>query len=167
MYGRAGRSITNGSPANGPAATSSRSALSRTVRVTACAIDNGDAKNVYSGAAGTRPREGFSPTSPHIAAGMRIDPPPSVAWPAGTMPAATAAALPPEDPPAGRDRQYGLRVGPVNNRSELALRPGSGVLLSPRSTVPARRYRATISLSAVATSSRQSRDPLVVASPAT
>ena len=33
-------------------------------------------------------------------AGIRIDPPPSLAWPAGTIPAATAAAVPPEDPPA-------------------------------------------------------------------
>ena len=43
---------------------------------------------------------------------MRIDPPPSFAWAMGTMPAATAAALPPEEPPGVRDGSHGLRAGP-------------------------------------------------------
>ena len=47
-----------------------------------------------------RPRVGLSPTSPHMLAGMRIEPPPSLACAAGTMPAATAAAEPPLEPPA-------------------------------------------------------------------
>ena len=33
---------------------------------------------------------------------MRIEPPPSLAWAIGTMPAATAAALPPDEPPGVR-----------------------------------------------------------------
>ena len=33
-----------------------------------------------------RPRCGFSPTSPQQAAGMRVEPPPSLAWAIGTMP---------------------------------------------------------------------------------
>ena len=42
-----------------------------------------------------RPRLGLSPTRPQHDAGMRIDPPPSLAWASGTMPLATAAAEPP------------------------------------------------------------------------
>ena len=53
----------------------------------------------YWGASELRPRVGFSPTRPQHEAGMRIDPPPSLACAAGTMPDATAAADPPEDPP--------------------------------------------------------------------
>ncbi len=51
----------------------------------------------------TRPREVLSPTSPHTLAGMRIDPPPSLACaqPARGR-AATAAAEPPLDPPGER-----------------------------------------------------------------
>ena len=43
----------------------------------------------------SRPRLGLSPTSPQQAAGMRIEPPPSLPWATGTIPAATAAAEPP------------------------------------------------------------------------
>jgi hypothetical protein len=43
---------------------------------------------------------------------MRIDPPPSPAWPIGTTPAATAAADPPLEPPGVREVSQGLRVGP-------------------------------------------------------
>ena len=49
--------------------------------------------------AGTSPRPGFSPTRPQAAAGMRTEPPPSLPGAKGTSPAATAAALPPEEPP--------------------------------------------------------------------
>src|SRR5262245_54233299 len=99
---------------------SSRSALSRTDRVSAWATDCGEANSVGTGAVDTLPRDGLRPTNPHMAEGIRIDPPPSVPWPAGTMPAATAAAVPPEEPPALRDSAYGLRVGPWSSGSVLA-----------------------------------------------
>ena len=41
---------------------------------------------------------GRKPTTPHRAAGIREDPPVSEPSPAGTSPAAIAAAVPPEDP---------------------------------------------------------------------
>ena len=66
----------------------------------------------HSGPSGTRARDGLSPTSPHSLAGMRMDPPPSLACPTGTMPDATAAADPPLDPPVERAVSHGLRVGP-------------------------------------------------------
>jgi hypothetical protein len=52
------------------------------------------------------------PTTPQHAAGWRIEPPVSLPSAAGTMPAATAAADPPDEPPAMRAASHGLRVGP-------------------------------------------------------
>ena len=52
-----------------------------------------------SGSSATRPRWGFSPKSAHDAAGTRIEPPPSEACAIPTIPAATAVADPPLDPP--------------------------------------------------------------------
>jgi hypothetical protein len=49
--------------------------------------------------AGTTPRPGFTPTSPQQAAGIRTEPSPSLPCAIGTMPLATAAAAPPEEPP--------------------------------------------------------------------
>ncbi len=40
----------------------------------------------------------MSPTLPHHAAGPRIEPPISEPWAMGTIPAETAAALPPLEP---------------------------------------------------------------------
>src|SRR5205085_7667486 len=60
----------------------------------------------------TRPYVGFSPTTPQNAAGCRTEPPVSDPSAAGTMRAATAAADPPDDPPATRVRSHGLRVTP-------------------------------------------------------
>ena len=59
-----------------------------------------------------RPCQVFRPTSPQHDAGMRIEPPPSEAWAIGTMPAATAAAAPPLEPPGTWSTPHGLRVGP-------------------------------------------------------
>ena len=78
---------------------------------------------------------------------MRIEPPLSVAWLAGTMPAATAAAAPPLEPPALRPSAQGLRVGPVSSGSVDALMPNSGVAVRPRMRSPAWRRRRTVSLS--------------------
>ena len=58
-------------------------------------------------------RVGFRPTRPLWLAGIRIEPPPSLAWATGTIPAATAAAEPPLEPPVERSRSQGLRVGAV------------------------------------------------------
>ena len=64
------------------------------------------------GALVTRPRCGLSPKSPQQAAGIRIEPPPSPPMPTGTMPVATATAVPPLEPPGVRRRSHGLRVMP-------------------------------------------------------
>jgi hypothetical protein len=54
----------------------------------------------------------LSPTRPQELAGMRIEPPPSEACAIGTMPAATAAAEPPLDPPVLRVRSQGFFEAP-------------------------------------------------------
>src|SRR5687767_4654000 len=96
-----------------------------------------------SGQAGTRPKEGFRPKRPVKPQGMRIEPPPSVPTVSGPMPAATAAALPPEEPPGVFFGFQGLRVMPVSGLSVTPFQPNSGVVVLPTSTAPASRRRAT------------------------
>ena len=54
----------------------------------------------------------FSPTTPQHAAGIRTEPPVSVPSASGTIPAASAAALPLLEPPATRSGAVGLTVSP-------------------------------------------------------
>ena len=49
---------------------------------------------------GMRPCDVFMPLNPQIADGPLIEPPPSEPVPRGIMPAASAAAVPPDEPPA-------------------------------------------------------------------
>src|SRR5207253_2456244 len=81
------------------------------------------------------------------------------------MPAATAAAAPPDDPPGVREGSRGFLVSPcmrlvVNQRYENA-----GVLVRPRITAPALRRLSTTGLLLRAIRSRCSVTPLVVAKP--
>ena len=93
--------------------------------------------------AGTSPRPGLIPKTPHAADGIRIDPIPSAASAIGTIASATAAAEPPDDPPGTSAGFQGLRV----------IRPGestaphthsSGTAVSPTGIAPAARSRATV-----------------------
>ena len=91
-----------------------------------------------------RPRPGFSPTSPHTAAGMRMEPPPSLACAIGTTPAATSAAAPPEEAPQEYRGSHGLTVGSAPANSVLALNPNSGIRDLPSTSRPvARNWRVT------------------------
>ena len=96
-----------------------------------------------SGQAGTRPNEGLSPNTPVKAQGMRIEPPPSVPSVSGPMPAAIAAAAPPEEPPGVLAGFQGLRVMPVRGLSVTPFQPNSGVVVLPSRTASASRSRAT------------------------
>ena len=58
----------------------------------------------------TNPYVGFRPTTPQKAAGSLIEPPVSVPNAHGTIPAATAAAEPPEDPPGTLFKFQGFLV---------------------------------------------------------
>src|SRR3954471_140490 len=96
----------------------------------------------------TSPTVGLNPTMPLIAAGQGIDSSGSVPIAAGTMPEATAAPLPDEEPQGLRLSACGLRVWPPT-----ALQPEielfdlmfahSDRLVLPRITAPAARSRAT------------------------
>jgi hypothetical protein len=55
------------------------------------------------------------------------------------MPKATAAALPPLEPPAVRERSHGLRVVPCKGLSVTAFHPISGVVVLPNKTAPLSR----------------------------
>ena len=100
-------------------------------------------EGAVNGALETRPREGLSPKSPQHDAGMRIEPPPSVACAAGTSPAASAAAAPPLEPPGVRSVFHGFRVAPLSSDSVNATVPNSGVFVLPTMTKPASRIRRT------------------------
>src|SRR5262245_2408940 len=60
----------------------------------------------------TRPYVGFNPTTPVSAAGCLIDPPVSLPREAAVISAATATALPPDDPPGVRSTSRGFLAGP-------------------------------------------------------
>jgi hypothetical protein len=61
---------------------------------------------------GSRPYVGFAPTTPQKAAGRMTEPFVCDPIAAGTIPAATAAADPIDDPPGVREGSCGFRVGP-------------------------------------------------------
>ena len=96
-----------------------------------------------SGASEMRLRWGLSPTRPQQAAGMRVEPPPSLAWAMGTMPAATAVAEPPDEPPLVRAGSHGLRVGPKRLVFVHGRMPHSGRVVEPTMTKPASLKRRT------------------------
>src|SRR5207302_10253752 len=92
---------------------------------------------------GMRPKLGLRPTRPLKAAGMRVDPPPSLAVQKGTMPLATAAADPPLEPPGVLVGSHGLRVVPHALVCVKAVTPNSGAAVLPMGIAPAARRRLT------------------------
>src|SRR5512143_3362677 len=84
----------------------------------------------------TRPYVGFMPTTPQREAGWRIEPPVSVPTPAKHRPAATAAAVPPEDPPGILSGAQGLRDGPNREVSVEDPIANSSMFCFPRRTAP-------------------------------
>ena len=83
------------------------------------------------------------PTTPHSAAGWRIDPPVSEPRARGANPAATAAADPPDDPPGTRVVSCGLRVVPKAEVSVEEPMANSSMLVLPMTTAPASASRVT------------------------
>jgi hypothetical protein len=86
---------------------------------------------------------GFRPTIPHSDAGWRIDPPVSVPIDQGAVPAATAAAEPPEEPPGTRSGSQGFRTGPKPEFSVDEPIANSSWLVLPSTGAPASRRRVT------------------------
>ena len=127
-----------------PESTVSPSAMSSTVRATSPSNTKGPGPNPFGRmTSGTRPSDCLNPTTPHHAAGMRADPPPSVASAKATMPSATAAALPPEEPPLLRSGAKGLPVGPKSGLSHTPLNPRTGLFVLPSTIAPAASMRST------------------------
>ena len=119
-----------------------------------------------TGPEGSSPRLALRPNSPHAEAGIRIEPPPSLAAAHGTMPAATAAAEPPEEPPGVWSVSQGLRVGPYRCGSVTPLAPNSGLLVLPNTTRPASTQRRTTSAVSAAGTRASARLPPLVGIPA-
>src|SRR5258706_15163078 len=84
------------------------------------------------------PNDGFSPTMPQAAAGIRIDPPVHVPSVARAMPDATLPADPPLAPPGYRNGPWGLRAGPTAGPSLVWPNATSGRWVFPPYTSPAR-----------------------------
>src|SRR5215472_9164387 len=120
--------------------TSSSSAASATV-VANGPIWSSELANAMSPYLDTRPYVGFTPTTPHSAAGWRIDPPVSDPSASGAYPAATAAADPPLEPPGTRLGSCGLRVGPNAEFSVDDPIANSSRFVLPMTTPPASRSR--------------------------
>jgi len=83
------------------------------------------------------------PGTPQKAEGCRIEPPVSLPSATGTIPAATAAAEPPEDPPGVRVGSQGLRLGPNAEFSVEDPIANSSRFVRPITTAPASRSFAT------------------------
>src|ERR1019366_4379329 len=120
---------------------SSIAAVSRTLMLTTWPQVNPPQPSPRSGPSGLRARVGFSPNTPEAEAGMRIEPPPSLACVTGRMRAATAAAAPPDEPPDECARFQGFRVGPNSRDSVVGNNPNSGLALFPKMVTPALRKR--------------------------
>src|SRR3954451_22749356 len=126
---------------------SSIAALSRTLMLTTCPQENPPQPSPRSGPCGVRARLGFKPNTPLAEAGIRIEPPPSLACATGRMRAATAAPAPPDEPPEECARFQGLRVGPCSRGSVVGINPNSGLALLPKIEPPAaRKRRASVPL---------------------
>src|SRR5262249_61149793 len=110
---------------------------------------------------------GWRPTRRVQEAGMRIAPPPSVAWAMGAMPAATAMPAPLDDPPGVRSGSHGLREMPRAWLSVKGTAANSEVVVLPSSTNPASTNRCTTGSDAWAGALVAPADPWVVGHPAT
>src|SRR5205807_4263925 len=94
-----------------------------------------------------------------------MEPPVSDPRASGAKPAATAAALPPLDPPGTRLGSCGLRVGPKAEFSVEDPMANSSRLVLPTITAPADRSRATTVASYGGRHPSRIRDEQVVGTP--
>src|SRR3990172_4452159 len=95
-----------------------------------------------------------------------MEPPVSLPSASGTMPAATAAAEPPDEPPGERDGSHGLRVGPRLEVSVDDPIANSPRLVGPTTTAPAARSFATPVASKGETKPSRMRGAKLAGSPA-
>src|SRR5436853_4781286 len=94
-----------------------------------------------------------------------MDPPVSEPSATGAKPAATAAALPPLEPPGTRVGSCGLRVGPNAEFSVEEPMANSSRLVLPTTTAPAAANRETVVASYGGCQCSRIRDEHVVGTP--
>src|SRR4051812_14069075 len=104
---------------------------------------------------------------PHQLDGVRIDPPWSPPRAIGTSPAATRAALPPEEPPALWAGLCGLRITPNADVWLAPEKQRSSQAAFPAMVPPASRIRVTTVASNSGTSPSSTADPFIIGTPAT
>ena len=150
-----------------PVITLSSTAASSTVRAIGPTVSSVGAR-AKAPMRSTAPCVGRTPTTPQTLAGKRIEPPVSVPTPATVMPAATAEAVPPDEPPAEKSPFQGLRMSPKVSLRPVMSAANSAILFLPRNTAPAARSATTTaaSVSALAAYALE-RDPAVVRTSAT
>src|SRR6201990_3189358 len=95
---------------SGPPTASIITALSTTLMLTTWLQEKPPQPSPRSGPSGMRARVVFMPNRPQAEAGIRIEPPPSLACATGSTRAATAADAPPDEPPEGGAIFQGLGV---------------------------------------------------------
>ena len=91
----------------------------------------------------TTPYVGFTATVPQKLPGWRMEPPVSEPSAMVASPAATAAALPPDEPPGTRSRSQGFLLGPNALVSVEEPNANSSMLSLPSGMPPASMARAT------------------------
>src|SRR5262249_40044697 len=92
---------------------------------------------------GTTSGEGLSPVIPQQEAGMRMEPPMSSPKAMVQSPAATAAPLPPLEPPGVQPAFQGFWVGGKSSLTVPTEPPSSGVCVLPMTAAPAALAFAT------------------------
>ncbi len=127
---RRGRATGSSGPTGRPARTAPTRAASATVRAITPTVSRLSA-NTLMPARVTRPKLGLKPTTPQNAAGRMTEPPVWVPSATGTMPSATAAAEPLDEPPGVRAGSWGLVVRPASQPAN------SVVTVLPRMIAPA------------------------------
>src|SRR5579883_1863932 len=127
--------------------TSSKSAASRTERASGPLVAKPAHASPIAGAIETRPRDGLMPTRPQQAAGIRIEPPPSLPSAIEFIPAARETAAPPLEPPAVYCGFHGLRAVGHKPPSVTGRPPNSGIVVLPSRMPPAAAMRDAYSWS--------------------
>src|SRR5258706_10573294 len=153
------------SPGAPPRQASTNAAVSRTVREWQPWIDTSPVRSEAAGAIENTPRDTLRPMLPQAPAGIRIEPPPSVACATGTTPAATMAPEPADEPLVVYATSHGFRVGYIAGLSAALQQPNSGVVVRPMTVSPAARIFWVRWLSALARLPRIRNEPISCSRP--
>ncbi len=141
---------------------SSARAVVRTSRARGPTVSS-DTLTGHTPSVGTHPVVGFIPTTPHIDAGIRFEPPVSVPMAQSHIAVATATADPPDDPPVTRRGSCGLRVVPKCAFMPVDPKAHSCMFVLPTTTTPSVRRSWITAASADAGVGVSTCDPAVVA----